>query len=1075
MTLEIFICFLNKIVESGENKINIQEIGKFIDQLIIDTHTCMHEIKTTITSELIFSFTKDLAECLAKFPQKLISAEAANILKASSGSEEVKPKHTQIKASLFLEKNPSLEQRGRIIQSAFRKSNNFRSAFNKQTKPTATDYIRSAFKTVSRDPKFEEKAEAEFEEFIKEGRLADSKVNGFLEGIVSYLQPEKGIDREIIKIGLKIFNSYLNNYGESNKHFEIKAKQTFLIKIGLDRLLCKMIIFQANSHIIFDCLETANKLLAETNPAVQAAFKATISELGSHDFFRNIHRQLQELLASVEALMTEKNSKCLRNQLFSELFFEDKKFRRAEASIERVCTIYRFLQLLCEGHNLSLQNFLRNQSESGSDLAPSRNVDFIEDAIENFKSFTKYCNGASIKIGIHLLQFLIEAVLGPCRENQKAIINYKIIDSCKDLLNEIGTDHPDLLRAKGFFESNPDSMRPVNQLFKCVVDLLQSLLEGNFDLELMREMGAKIEFASVMGRVKDIYNDFFTRELRITPKQLSNIGPDQLVFRLNSKVFSREIQEALQIFLFIRQVDEATECYEPKIARLQGLARDAYSFMHSHTATIELVFQGNVTKVYFMKHPACYYLPEAAKEEVMNAVRRGNPNEKIADFMSNSLTLFNQMDFTQSLKKKLKIDPVYIPRFRMLSLAVCYLLNLYLLSFSEFRVVSSEAQDDDRAHSKTLVFALVILNIIVTSVVLLLHSITKQKIERLNKWSEYFFNIKNIKTVTPADKEWLQVVLAKDISEYSLKDYIRLIRFKRLKEGHRTPVPLLIKLANDIKFVDTQTYSLMFYIVCYVSGLWTGDHWFYSFPLLDTLSQSETLKILITAVTYNGLQILLAVALVVIIIFIFSVYAYYFVLDTFWNDAFETGENQCTSVRHCFFTIFSLVASPHPGPSVVRLDRRRDRAAVVPPRQQGQVLLAVLLRPRRLHHRQRHGHEHHLRHHHPDLRPDARHAQRKEQQHAQRLLRLLRRPQRARQNHRRLRLPHTDRPQHLELPLLPLLPAQEAPGRLQRGRARRLSPHLQRRHLLVPVRPRAQAHECGRRPGVALDSMRAGL
>lgn len=69
----------------------------------------------------------------------------------------------------------------------------------------------------------------------------------------------------------------------------------------------------------------------------------------------------------------------------------------------------------------------------------------------------------------------------------------------------------------------------------------------------------------------------------------------------------------------------------------------------------------------------------------------------------------------------------------------------------------------------------------------------------------------------------------------------------------------------------------------------------------------EALQIVKAAVTTNSQQILLTAALLIIVIFIFSLFAYEFVLDTFWNDAFDGGENQCTSVRHCFFTIVSLV------------------------------------------------------------------------------------------------------------------------------------------------------------------------
>ena len=69
----------------------------------------------------------------------------------------------------------------------------------------------------------------------------------------------------------------------------------------------------------------------------------------------------------------------------------------------------------------------------------------------------------------------------------------------------------------------------------------------------------------------------------------------------------------------------------------------------------------------------------------------------------------------------------------------------------------------------------------------------------------------------------------------------------------------------------------------------------------------EALQIVVAAVTTNGKQILLTAVLLTIVVFMYSLFAYEFILDTFWNDKFDGGENQCTSVRHCFFTIISLV------------------------------------------------------------------------------------------------------------------------------------------------------------------------
>jgi hypothetical protein len=68
------------------------------------------------------------------------------------------------------------------------------------------------------------------------------------------------------------------------------------------------------------------------------------------------------------------------------------------------------------------------------------------------------------------------------------------------------------------------------------------------------------------------------------------------------------------------------------------------------------------------------------------------------------------------------------------------------------------------------------------------------------------------------------------------------------------------------------------------------------------------LRNVIKAITFNKKQLILTTLLGVIIVYIYSLFAYYYLIDSFWNSAFGTaGENQCTSVFHCFLTIFSLV------------------------------------------------------------------------------------------------------------------------------------------------------------------------
>lgn len=67
--------------------------------------------------------------------------------------------------------------------------------------------------------------------------------------------------------------------------------------------------------------------------------------------------------------------------------------KRAASSIKTAKRVFRFLQLLCEGHNQTMQNFLRQQFEE-SDPLYSLNIDFIKYTAQIFGAFVKYMNPA---------------------------------------------------------------------------------------------------------------------------------------------------------------------------------------------------------------------------------------------------------------------------------------------------------------------------------------------------------------------------------------------------------------------------------------------------------------------------------------------------------------------------------------------------------------------------------------------------------------------------------------------------------------------------------------------------------
>lgn len=88
----------------------------------------------------------------------------------------------------------------------------------------------------------------------------------------------------------------------------------------------------------------------------------------------------------------------------------------------------RVVQLLCEGHNNALQNYLRQQTNSkiSYDLVSL----MVKLVLHHKLSNSTY---ASV---LQCVETLTEVVQGPCKENQMVIVTSKFLEWSIDLLRE---------------------------------------------------------------------------------------------------------------------------------------------------------------------------------------------------------------------------------------------------------------------------------------------------------------------------------------------------------------------------------------------------------------------------------------------------------------------------------------------------------------------------------------------------------------------------------------------------------------------------------------------------------------
>jgi hypothetical protein len=108
---------------------------------------------------------------------------------------------------------------------------------------------------------------------------------------------------------------------------------------------------------------------------------------------------------------------------------------RAKQHAESLVETLRFLQLLCEGHCLFFQNFLRTQPKNSSQLnLVAKAVDlfvFLVDSPQAAETFSE----SEDALVAQLLNFMTETMLGPCGGNQVQVTHADVLSAVNDLVS----------------------------------------------------------------------------------------------------------------------------------------------------------------------------------------------------------------------------------------------------------------------------------------------------------------------------------------------------------------------------------------------------------------------------------------------------------------------------------------------------------------------------------------------------------------------------------------------------------------------------------------------------------------
>lgn len=280
-------------------------------------------------------------------------------------------------------------------------------------------------------------------EFLTELSQQAKQLVKVLEG---YDAPKSGTDGGVwsynVAIALNVLRVLVIEWRESATELH---PPLWLLK-GVPGLVLKIVSDRATEDRVVMCaLELGVAILHGGNDFIQDSFLSLLKSLGGAPSFfsqlksrleRGAHEARECKLRFEDALA---NGRCeygeeewkemgMDVRALHSVVREDVREGGAHQAASHAGLILRFLQLLCEGHNLALQNYLRFQPSS------VHSVDMISATAAYIDALTPYINPLNVRLASIAMNAIAEFVQNPCRENQRVLADTKLCTCANEIL-----------------------------------------------------------------------------------------------------------------------------------------------------------------------------------------------------------------------------------------------------------------------------------------------------------------------------------------------------------------------------------------------------------------------------------------------------------------------------------------------------------------------------------------------------------------------------------------------------------------------------------------------------------------
>ncbi|CAF3538671.1 unnamed protein product [Rotaria sordida] len=239
-----------------------------------------------------------------------------------------------------------------------------------------------------------------------------------------------------------------------------------------------------NNDMLQRTLQLGISLLHGGNREVQKRMLDYLKETKDVGYFTS----LATLMANCSVLDLDTFERCIKAEVLgvgADGMAGEKNLHDADFTI----SLFRFCQLLCEGHNLEFQNYLRSQTGSNTNVnIIICTVDYLLTLQESLMDFYWHYSGKetvdahgkenfcrAINVAKQVFNTLTEYIQGPCLQNQLALANSRLWDAISGFLYIFAH----MQRKLSQDPLQIELLRELMKLQKDMIIMLLSMLEGN--------------------------------------------------------------------------------------------------------------------------------------------------------------------------------------------------------------------------------------------------------------------------------------------------------------------------------------------------------------------------------------------------------------------------------------------------------------------------------------------------------------------------------------------------------------------------------------------------------------------